>query len=71
MSDEPNPLPPLIQRMLDPVLYPHSASLPIKLLQTHISYVLLTGDIVYKIKKSVDFGFLNFTTLERRKHFCS
>jgi hypothetical protein len=38
--------------------------------QTHISYVLLAGDFVYKIKKPVDFGFLNFTTLEKRRHFC-
>jgi aminoglycoside phosphotransferase family enzyme/predicted kinase len=39
------------------------------LIETHISYVLV-NDIVYKIKKSVDFGFLDFTTLEKRKYFC-
>ncbi len=42
----------------------------IELLQTHISYVFLTGDYVYKVKKPVDFGFLDFTTLERRKFYC-
>jgi aminoglycoside phosphotransferase family enzyme len=42
----------------------------IKLVETHISWVLLTGDYVYKIKKPVDFGFLNFTSLEKRKFFC-
>ncbi len=42
----------------------------IKLIQTHISWVFLTGDFVYKIKKPVDFGFLDFTTLDKRKKFC-
>ncbi len=41
-----------------------------KLVETHISWVLLTGGFVYKIKKPVDFGFLNFTTLEKRKFYC-
>ncbi len=41
-----------------------------KLVETHISWVLLTGEFVYKIKKPVDFGFLNFTTLEKRKFYC-
>lgn len=42
----------------------------IRLIQTHISWVFLTGDYAYKIKKPVDFGFLDFTTLEKRKKFC-
>lgn len=42
----------------------------IELLQTHISYVFLTGTYAYKIKKPVNFGFLDFSTLEKRKHFC-
>jgi len=63
-------LPPLIQAMLEPGFYPHPVREPIQLLQTHISYVLLTGDYAYKVKKPVDFGFLNFSTLERRRHFC-
>ena len=62
-------LPPFIQALLKPETYPHLAP-EITLVQTHISYVLLAGDFVYKIKKPVDFGFLNFTTLEKRKHFC-
>ncbi len=41
-----------------------------KILQTHISYVLITDSLVYKIKKPVNFGFLDFTTLEKRKFFC-
>jgi len=39
-------------------------------LETHISCVFLTGRYAYKIKKSVDFGFLDFTTLAARRHFC-
>ena len=40
------------------------------MIETHISWVLLTGEFAYKIKKPVDFGFLDFSTLERRKRFC-
>ncbi len=42
----------------------------VKIIQTHISYVALTGDYAYKIKKPVDFGFLDFSSLDKRKHFC-
>jgi uncharacterized protein len=42
----------------------------VDVIQTHISYVFLTGEYVYKIKKPVNFGFLDFSTLEKRKHFC-
>ena len=38
--------------------------------ETHISWVILCGDYAYKLKKPVDFGFLDFTTLARRKHYC-
>src|SRR3989338_9942166 len=41
-----------------------------KLKETHISWVFLTGKHAYKIKKPVNFGFLDFTTLEKRKYFC-
>ena len=40
-------------------------------LETHISYVLLTGEHAYKIKKAVHFGFLDFTTLAARRFFCA
>ncbi len=40
------------------------------LIETHISSVLLAGGFAYKIKKPVDLGFLDFSTLERRRHFC-
>jgi uncharacterized protein len=42
----------------------------VTMMQTHISFVILSGNFVYKIKKPVDFGFLDFSTLEKRKHFC-
>lgn len=64
-----NDLPPFIQALLKPDSYPHAAS-NVKLVQTHISFVLLAGDFVYKIKKPVDFGFLDFTSLAKRQHFC-
>jgi len=49
--------------------YPHKTR-DISLIQTHISWVILTGDYAYKVKKPVDFGFLDFTGLEQRKFFC-
>ncbi|NJK34914.1 MAG: AAA family ATPase [Oscillatoriales cyanobacterium SM2_2_1] len=63
-------LPALIEQMLRPEFYPHPVRMPISLLQTHISYVLLTGDYAYKVKKPMNFGFLDFSTLEKRHFFC-
>lgn len=64
-------LPPLIQQMMQPEFYPHPVhENPIRLMQTHVSYVLLTGDYAYKLKKPVNFGFLDYSTLEQRHHFC-
>ena len=68
MSD--STLPTLIQQMLKPDFYAHSVTEPVRLMQTHVSYVLLTGDYVYKLKKPVNFGFLDYSTLEKRRHFC-
>ncbi|MEG4013834.1 MULTISPECIES: bifunctional aminoglycoside phosphotransferase/ATP-binding protein [unclassified Microcoleus] len=64
-------LPPLIQQMLQPGFYPHSVTEPVQLIQTHASFVLLTGDYTYKIKKPVNFGFMDYSTLEKRQHFCT
>lgn len=63
-------LPPVIQEMLKPGFYPHPVQEPIKLMQTHVSYILLTGNYAYKLKKAVNFGFLDYSTLELREHFC-
>ncbi|XGV98841.1 MAG: AAA family ATPase [Leptolyngbya sp. BL-A-14] len=64
-------LPALIQQMTEPAFYPHPVAEPIEVIQTHISYVLLTGEYAYKVKKPVNFGFLDFSTLEKRQHFCA
>lgn len=62
-------LPEYIQALLHPAAYQHTVQ-DIGLVQTHISYVILAGDYVYKFKKPVDFGFLDFTTLEKRRYCC-
>ncbi|NOZ58462.1 MAG: phosphotransferase [Euryarchaeota archaeon] len=59
----------IVEALLRPEAYPHPVG-EIRLIQTHISFVFLTGDYVYKVKKPVDFGFLDFTTLEKRFHYC-
>jgi hypothetical protein len=55
--------------MLQSAFYDHPTH-HIRLVQTHISWVVLTGDYAYKIKKPVDFGFLDFSTLEKRQAMC-
>jgi uncharacterized protein len=59
----------MIAGLLSSSAYPHPAD-DIRLVETHISWVLLTGNYAYKIKKPVNFGFLDFSTLERRHRFC-
>ena len=59
-----------IKSMLKPEVYNHPAK-NIELIETHISWVILTGYFAYKIKKPVDFGFLDFSTLEKRHNFCA
>jgi len=54
---------------MNPSFYPHPVD-KVELVQTHISWVFLAGPFVYKIKKPVDFGFLDFTTLEKRHFYC-
>jgi aminoglycoside phosphotransferase family enzyme/predicted kinase len=53
----------------NPLAFGHSVD-RLRLIETHISWVILTGNYVYKIKKPVDFGFLDFSTLDKRRHFC-
>jgi len=59
----------LINAMMQPDFYPHPVS-RIQMLQTHISWVFLTGQYAYKLKKPLDLGFLDFTSLEKRRFFC-
>lgn len=59
----------LIDELQNPAAYPHEAG-DIVLHQTHISLVFLAGEFAYKIKKPVDFGFVDYSTLEARREFC-
>jgi len=61
--------PTLLSIIKKPSLYGNNIK-NVSVIQTHISYVVLTGKYVYKIKKPVNFGFLDFSTLEKRKYFC-
>ena len=54
---------------MKPAAYPHPVE-RVRLVETHISWVLLTGSFAYKIKKPVNLGFLDFSSLEDRRHFC-
>ena len=61
--------PPFIQAMLKPEFYDHPVD-ACRLIETHISWVILTGDFVYKIKKPINLGFVDFSTLNKRKFYC-
>ncbi len=71
-------VPKLIEALLQKNAYPPpfrssgggALETPVELVQTHISYIFLTENYVYKIKKPVDFGFLDFSTLGKRLHYC-
>ena len=59
----------LIEALQKPTLFKHSVK-RFEVIETHISWVLLTGQYAYKIKKPVDFGFLDFSSLEKRHFYC-
>ena len=73
MADVPEARPalidPLVRAMLRPEFYPRRPQ-RVRLVQTHISWVFLAGDRVYKVKKPADFGFLDFSTLPKRAAAC-
>jgi len=58
-----------ISNLLKPEVFTHPVE-QLELVETHISWVILTGQYAYKIKKPVNFGFLDFSTLEKRKNLC-
>ncbi len=62
-------LPHKLDALVTPQAYPHRPQ-KIELVQTQMSFVFLTGDYVYKVKKPVNLGFLDYTTLEKRLFFC-
>jgi len=59
----------LIQALHNPAIYDHPVS-NITVIETHISWIILTGDYAYKIKKPVNYGFLDFSTLTKRHQYC-
>ena len=62
-------LPEVIEALLDPAQYPDDAPVEVKLIQTQMSFVLLTGQHAYKIRKPVNLGYVDYTSLEKRKLF--
>jgi len=63
------PLPSLIAALMKSSAHDHSVK-KCELIETHASWVILTGTVAYKIKKPVNLGFLDFSTLERRQFCC-
>ncbi|MCW4002516.1 MAG: phosphotransferase [Candidatus Bathyarchaeota archaeon] len=59
----------VVEALLKAETYPEKTS-KVDLIQTHISFVFITDNLVYKVKKAVNFGFLDFSTLEKRRVFC-
>jgi uncharacterized protein len=62
-------LPEIAQALMDPGIYPDNTA-KIEMMQTQMSFVFLTGKYVYKIKKPVNLGYLDYSTLEKRLFFC-
>jgi len=61
--------PPLVEAMMRPGFYPDSP-VHVEFKQTHISYVFVAGDFVYKVKKPIHFAFLDCSRLAQRFHYC-
>ena len=61
--------PPYVQALLNPSAYPERPA-AVELQQTQMSFIFLTGEYAYKTKKPVNLGYLDYTTLEKREHFC-
>ena len=59
----------LIAFLESPASYPHGPA-EVRAIQTHISWVFVASPFVFKVKKPVNLGFLDFSTLEKRQHFC-
>ena len=59
----------LITLLCNPSAYDHEVH-NISVIETHISWIILTGDFAYKIKKPIQFSFVDFSTLEKRKYYC-
>ena len=64
-----NHFPPALNALLTAEAYPHTVR-AVELLETHVSWILLTGEYAYKIKRPVNYAFIDMRELERRAHFC-
>jgi aminoglycoside phosphotransferase family enzyme/predicted kinase len=62
-------LPEIAQALLNPSIYPEKPA-GVEIMQTQMSFIFLSGKYVYKLKKPVNLGFLDYTTLEKRRFFC-
>ncbi|MBJ6751409.1 bifunctional aminoglycoside phosphotransferase/ATP-binding protein [Geomonas anaerohicana] len=60
----------LIKSLLEAPAYPEPTA-EVRLVETHVSFIFITDHFVYKVKKAVDYGFLDFTTLDRRRFYCN
>src|SRR5262245_7118328 len=60
----------LLEDLARPEAYPAPLPTTVNLVTTHISWVFITDHEVWKLKRPVDYGFVNYTTLDRRRHFC-
>lgn len=60
----------ILKSLLKPEAYPEPTH-SVEMLQTHVSWIFLTDTHAYKVKKPVDFGFLNFSTIDRRRFYCN
>jgi uncharacterized protein len=69
-ESRPQTAPPLVRALLRPATYAHAAD-DLRLHETHCSWVVLAGRFAYKVKKPVDLGFLDFTTVARRAAACA
>ena len=59
----------LVHALDNPLAFGHPIH-NLRIIETHISWIILTGSYAYKIKKAVNFGFLDFSTLDQRRYYC-
>lgn len=59
----------IVPVMSDPCFYDHHVA-EVEMIETHISWIFLAGEFAYKVKKPLDLGFLDFSTLAKRHHYC-
>ena len=63
-------LPAHLTALLSPGAYPHPVG-EIRMVETHMSWIFMTGDLAYKIKRPVQYPFVDMRTLERRQFLCA